>query len=793
MGHYRRTTRAITPQILLLVVISSALAEPTECKRPVLPGLKSLCIPLPSEQLCSFNQDFVVVSTLQFLTGKSVGDAAKPSNQPYFDACSALAGMEMMVSWTPMQNGTLNIREGPIDGFTVIVPGTERDCNRYVPELLKSTAQTSQYLCPSNVDGRDILSAVVQERLEAISAARNGVDVSSPQNGVLRPLWVFCNGTSVDSPFNRDHGNGKGIQARGSDSMRNLVEENAECSDDSTASAVGWNMWFAQSDYFKTIIKLGLTGYAEGIQAKQSQTTCLARQRYRRNSRYRFSYEVPVANTVTQNDLVSLQLAELRAGRPPLAQLSTTRAQLSSLEAQGTVRQLVLYSDSICPPSEFGKCVSQIRYYCQPNSTANQPGPDGINIQIPNGCFFERRVRDIGANSSVQTPLFNFEGDMTQRSDANFLENSQHGTDWEPDQTVFETSFMAPDYRQLSLLPRQVTDQRSICNNQSFAVSIPFYNRLFGVSNLRVVTQNARNKMCILGRARDPDTSGQRVGWLDPPGRTGLVLPEEVPMQSFQRKTGSVVKQTSCFTNTTGKLQLDDPPPMTPSVANRSSVCHENSQVIMLGQQIFQGKDSPDSHAQCELTQENCPEDYSPGKYSLLASNKTADRSCYSWFTSLGNLGTFEITNKTRIENYLNSELVVNASVWKTRTQEPLNVFDVYRFRPWSKMSGAYIGWGDGVLCGQEQNMMFAAAACYNTCYQNWTEAKSKGTKYTCDQEVWHFSGPGGEPGKVKYANGSHCPMFFERYEVNTINWVPPRKHTHVTWPTLSPRPPTEY
>lgn len=185
--------------------------------------------------------------------------------------------------------------------------------------------------------------------------------------------------------------------------MTDSALDSSECSDDPTASAVGWNMWFAQSDYYNTIEKLGLTGYSQGIQAKQSQTTCLARKTCEQ-TRPAF-YDAPAANTVTQNDLVSLQLAELKAGQPPLAQLFTTRAQLSTFEAQGTLRQLVLYSDSICPPNDCGKCVSQIRYYCQPNSTALQPGPNGITIEIPNGCFFERRVRVAGASSSVQLPI----------------------------------------------------------------------------------------------------------------------------------------------------------------------------------------------------------------------------------------------------------------------------------------------------------------------------------------------------------------------------------------------------
>lgn len=332
--------------------------------------------------------------------------------------------------------------------------------------------------------------------------------------------------------------------------------------------------------------------------------------------------------------------------------------------------------------------------------------------------------------------------------------------------TVFETSFMAPDYKQMSLLPRQVTHQRSYCNNQSFAVSISFLNRLFGVSNLRVVTQPDKGGLCVLGRTREPEIPGQCVGWLDPPGGHGLLLLDEV--DSTQRpQNGTNVKATSCFTNSTGQLNVTAPSPPEPSVVDRSFVCHEHSQVIMPGQQVFRDRPNPLSSAPCELLGKGCPADYPTGSYSLLTSNRTADRSCYSWFTSLDNLGTFEITNKTSLENYLDPNLVVNASVWTHRTQTPRNVFDVYRFRPWENVSGPYIGWGDGVLCGQQQHMMSAAAACYNRCYQNWTQAQNPDTHttYTCNQSPGQlFKGPNG-PNAAGYEDGSHCPMFFERYQ----------------------------
>ncbi len=761
--------------VLALLLLAGIFANAADNASRAPPALQKLnCVPLPSDQLCSTNKNQISVSTLRFSSTSSTGDAAESPSQAYYNACRQLDGLMTMISIKPGPGGTLdtsNANNIAIDDITVIVSHDDDDCNQYVALLMRSTSQAAQYLCPADVKRRDLLSALIQQRT-----------VDSGKSANMRtnlPLFTFCNGTEVSSFFNRHQG-GSSIELGMGNS--NLL---VECSEDTSASAVGWTDWFKSSTYFKTIQDLGLSGYASGIQAKQAQTTCMARrqvlQQLRAGNYTDPGYEVPNAGDIQQNDLVSLQLQEINAGQPPLAQLSTTRAQLSSFQQQGTVKHLVLYSDSICTPNEFGKCLNQVRYYCQPNATAMQPDSTGQTVQIPNGCFFQRRVRDVGVNSTDDLPLFNF-GLENQRSRGNYLENAQHGTDWELVHDVFKTTLQEQDYTQYSLLPRgaQLQDEYSGrgCSNQSFAVTVPFFNKLFGVSNLRVVTQNGKNNICVLGRATQPVTPGQCVGWLESPPGDGLVLPDTKILTVDGYGTGSTaganenVQTRGCFTNVTGKLELDLPDwPADPAKKllplNRSSACHENSQIIMLGQQIFRDKPSPPANAACELKGSSCPADYPNGDYSNPKLNSTSDRSCYSWFTSLGNLGVFEITNKTNIENYLDPKLIVGAPVWKNKTNVPRNLFDVYVKRPFLKTSGPYIGWGDGVLCGQEQHMLTAAANCYNSCYQNWTAALAKnqdGTTVCKTQSNWLFSGPTGASDDQYH--GEQCQMIFERYRV---------------------------
>lgn len=510
--------------LLLLAGIFATAADNASRAPPVLQKLN--CVPLPSDQLCSTNKNQISVSTLRFSSTSSTGDAAESPSQAYYNACRQLDGLMTMISIKPGPGGTLdtsNANNIAIDDITVIVSHDDDECNQYVALLMRSTSQAAQYLCPADVNRRDLLSALIQQR--TVDNGKSASVIANMRTNL--PLFTFCNGTEVNSFFNRHQG-GSSIELGMGNS--NLL---VECSEDTSASAVGWTDWFKSSTYFKTIQDLGLSGYASGIQAKQAQTTCMARrqvlQQLRAGNYTDPGYEVPNAGDIQQNDLVSLQLQEINAGQPPLAQLSTTRAQLSSFQQQGTVKHLVLYSDSICTPNEFGKCLNQVRYYCQPNATAMQPDSTGQTVQIPNGCFFQRRVRDVGVNSTDDLPLFNF-GLENQRSRGNYLENTQHGTDWELVHDVFKTTLQEQDYTQYSLLPRgaQLQDEYSGrgCSNQSFAVTVPFFNKLFGVSNLRVVTQNGKNNICVLGRATQPVTPGQCVGWLESPPGDGLVLPD---------------------------------------------------------------------------------------------------------------------------------------------------------------------------------------------------------------------------------------------------------------------------
>lgn len=58
-------------------------------------------------------------------------------------------------------------------------------------------------------------------------------------------------------------------------------------------------------------------------------------------------------------------------------------------ENQGVVKQLALFSDSVCPPKSQGRCLTQQRYYCQPNATTRVHSDVFGDYVLPNGCYFQ--------------------------------------------------------------------------------------------------------------------------------------------------------------------------------------------------------------------------------------------------------------------------------------------------------------------------------------------------------------------------------------------------------------------
>lgn len=109
------------------------------------------------------------------------------------------------------------------------------------------------------------------------------------------------------------------------------------------------------------------------------------------------------------------------------------------------------------------------------------------------------RNRNAGPSQTKELPLFATEG-VNRTAGARFLENAQHTTDWAEDNDVVVTGYGG--HQSIALLPRGAPQRP--CGNDSLATMTPLHNKLFSISNLRVVAKG--RDLCILGNATDPIT-----------------------------------------------------------------------------------------------------------------------------------------------------------------------------------------------------------------------------------------------------------------------------------------------
>lgn len=617
---------------MLLLTCLLLLVAPSLCQYidDLVPGCK---IPTP-EGVCGSNDDYVTVSGFQL--------------NNYAEVCNRVNGSDAMYS----------ITSGYIYDISVVTPYTREGCNIYTEFLLQST-NSYQYVCPKSV-AQELLPA----RMEMIGRLLDNY------------THVYCDGTFVPGEYNNRSSTSAALimqQHNNTDSICNNYV-------DLSASGAGWNEWFDNSDYVQRALGLGLSTVVNSFKSKQWQAACLS-----------INGSVTMdANDVNEGNLVEKQLNTIKQGGVPSEQKSTTRAQYREFKNAGLLQQLTLYSDSICTYNEVGKCLTQVRYYCQPNATSIQNSGSSIYWEIPNGCFFQMRMRNAGPGNSSANPLFSTgEGELSSKS--SFLENSQHTVDWEDDNSVFFTD--NGDYTQVSLLPRGA--QYKLCSNNSLATAIPFYNKLYGVSNLQVIAKN--NNLCILGNTTSE--FGSCATDLD----AGL--------------TSVLQKGENTCINGTGL-----------------TVCSSNSILIVLGAHLNEPR------YDCGVDEINCDQTYTV---------EFVNQTCYTWYVSGGDVGTYEVTNRTDIEGYY--------SINETSDSK---IFLAYA------ASSLYLGYGDGILCGQQRDMMTAAAKCYSNCYNNLTNGQRTGP---CDIEIYAFG---------TTFDGKECSSIFDKYAGVRNQLGVPAQHT---------------
>lgn len=111
----------------------------------------------------------------------------------------------------------------------------------------------------------------------------------------------------------------------------------------------------------------------------------------------------------------------------------------------------------------------------------------------------QMRNRNAGPSQTKELPLF-ATGGVNRTAGAQFLENAQHTTDWAEDNDVIVTGYGG--HQSIALLPRGAPQRP--CSNDSLATMTPLHNKLFSISNLRVVAKGPG--LCVLGNATDPIT-----------------------------------------------------------------------------------------------------------------------------------------------------------------------------------------------------------------------------------------------------------------------------------------------
>lgn len=624
--------------MLLLTCCLMLLVAPALCQYidDIVPGCK-LSTP---ESVCGNNEDNVTISGFQL-----------NKLNTYAEVCNRVNGSDAMYS----------IRSEYIYDISVVTPYTSEGCNIYTEFLLKSR-NSYQYVCPKNV-AQKLLSA----RMEMIGKLLENY------------THIFCDGTFVPGEYNNKSSTAKTLIMPQKNSIDSICNNYVDLS----ASGVGWNEWFDNSDYVQRALDLGLSTVVNGFKSKQWQAACLSRN----------GSMVMSANDVNKGNLVEEQFNIIKQGGVPSEQKSTTRAQYREFKNAGLFQQLTLYSDSVCTYNEVGKCLTQVRYYCQPNATSIQNSGGSIYWEIPNGCFFQMRIRNAGPGNSSDNPLFSTgKGELSSKS--SFLENSQHTVDWEDDNSVFFIE--NGDYTQVSLLPRGA--QYKLCSNNSLATAIPFYNKLYGASNLKVISKN--KNLCILGNTTNNFGIKSCVRDLDAGLKSVL-------------QTG----KDTCINETD------------------FNVCSSDSILVVLGAHLNEPR------YDCGVDEINC----NTAMHTIEFVNQT----CYTWYVSGGDVGTYEVTNRTDIEDYY--------SINKTSDS---HIFLAYA------ASDLYLGYGDGILCGQQRDMMTAAAKCYSNCYNNLTKNQRKDP---CNIEIFAFG---------TTFDGKECSFIFEKYASVRNQLGVPAQHT---------------
>ncbi len=629
----------LTTACFILVTAYVALCQKITYIDDIIPS----CFSTTPETVCGDNDGYMLTSSFMFST-----------NEDYSSSCDIVRNNTAMYGVYSDMN---YIRD-----MTIVVPYTKEGCKVYTNILLRSVAKYSEYICPSSITSLTILSA----KMEAVAKSTK-----------LNVTYFFCNGTFVPGIYNNMNKTVTKVQDFQStqDKCRNFV--------DLSASGAGWNSWFENSEYATMALSLGLSTYIQALKSKQWQTACLA-----------LNGSISMdENDVKKGNLVQSQMRSIVNGNVPSEQKSTTRAQYYQYSNSGKVEQLVLYSDSICTYNEVGKCLTQTRYYCQPNATSIQNSGESIYYDVPNSCFFQMRTRNAGPGNSSQNPLFST-GSGEMSSGSSFLENSQHAIDWEDHNTIYTID--NGEYIQLSMLPSNY----KLCSNYSLSTATPFYNKLFGISNLRVIAKNP--DLCILGNTTSIFPGITCVNNLN--NRTGQVLLN----QDIDTQTQiSSVDTSTCF-NTTSSVW-----------------CDNNSQIVVMGAHL----DVP--RYDCGLEEINCAD-------STYYSPPYINETCYSWYVSGSDGGTYEITNSSDIRNYYSPINITSEN----------DIFQAYA------LSDLYPGYGDGVLCGQQRDMMLAAAKCFRNCFFNLT-ANYMGGQRPCNLNTRVF-------GTV--FDGSHCESMFNKY-----------------------------
>ena len=567
----------------------------------------------------------------------------------YEDVCNRVNGSNAMYSISSSQY---------IYDISIVTPYTSEGCNIYTQFLLEST-NSYGYVCPKT-EAQKLLPA----RMEMIGRL------------VENYTHVFCNGTFVPGEYNNRSSTAKTLIISEKNNAGNVCSNFVDLS----ASGAGWNEWFDNSDYVQRALDIGLSTVINGFKSKQWQASCLSLN----------GNVVPNANDVNEGNLVEEQFDIIKKGGVPPEQKSTTRAQYREFENAGLFQQLTLYSDSICTYNEIGKCITQTKYYCQPNATSVQNSGSSIYWEIPNGCFFQMRMRSAGPGNSSNDPLFSI-GKDDPLSGPILLENSQHTVDWEDDNSVFFTD--NGEYTQVSLLPQGA--QYKLCSNDSLATAIPFYNKLYGVSNLQVVAKN--DYLCVLGNATSQ--FGSCTTDLDA-GPTSVLQ----------------IGNNTCLNGTD------------------SAVCNIGSTLVALGAHFNEPR------YDCGVDEINCDTTYAA---------ESINQTCYTWYVSGGDVGTYEVTNRTAIEDYYSVNETFDSSIFLAYAASDL-----------------YLGYGDGILCGQQRDMMTAAAQCYSKCYNNLTNSQRTNP---CDIIITAFG---------TTFDGEECSYIFTKYAGVRNQLGVPAQHT---------------